>query len=255
MRASLTTFFLLLFSLSAPRVTAAQADLNYQQATAQALSAYASADYARARVLFERAHALDPSARTFRALGLTAVNLKHYDEARHDLVAALSDSRQPLGNEQRAQVSDTLRWMDSTLSVLQVVATPPEAQMLIDGVSVSNEVTLDPGKHILRVEAAGYAPLERTFACQPAQHRTLELALQRVDLQPRAADMTSSPAPSLTSATAATDSSVWSRWWFWTAVGLVVIAGGTAAVIAATTHSDQQPEPPGRLVRTLTVSY
>jgi len=250
------TAFCLWLSLFRPELAGAQSELSYQEATNQALSAYAAENWSRARVLFERAHALEPSARTLRALGLTSVRLKHYDRARHELETALLDARQALTTEQRTQVTEALRWMDETLSVLRVVVTPPEAQVRIDGEPVSDEVTLEPGKHELRVEASGYVPLDRTFACERAQHRTLEIALQRVELRPRPEDVLATPTVPATSTPAAvSDGSVLERWWFWTAVGALIVAGGTAAVFAAVDSSEAQPEPPGRLVRTLTVSY
>jgi hypothetical protein len=65
---------------------------------------------------------------------------------------------------------------------LAVVSTGGSAQVWIDDQArgyVPLEVTLDPGEHLVRVEADGYRVWERRLALRPAESRVVDLALQQ----------------------------------------------------------------------------
>ena len=55
---------------------AAQAE-PYQDVVREGIHEFTAGNFVEARTLFERAHALKPSARTFRGLGLISYELKH----------------------------------------------------------------------------------------------------------------------------------------------------------------------------------
>ena len=73
-----------------------------------------------------------------------------------------------------------------------------------------------PGKHELRVAAPGYLQETRQIQIDAGQAQALDIKLAAV------------PAPAVVA-----DQSVFSRWWFWTAVGAVVVGGVTAGVVAS----------------------
>lgn len=76
----------LLASLARP--AAAWADSPYQRALERALTAHAAGDFTEARTAMEEAHALEPSARTHRGLGVVA-----HAEGRY--VAAVGSTSDP----------------------------------------------------------------------------------------------------------------------------------------------------------------
>jgi hypothetical protein len=56
------------------------APLAYRETIAEALEEYQAQNYLEAYALFARAHALWPSARTFRGLGVVSFELHRYSE-------------------------------------------------------------------------------------------------------------------------------------------------------------------------------
>src|SRR5215510_11512113 len=72
----------------------------------EAVREFAAENFVEARSLFERAHALEPNARTLRALGLCAFELKQYTQAASELDAALKDLRKPLTPELTESVAE-----------------------------------------------------------------------------------------------------------------------------------------------------
>jgi len=237
---------------------------SYEQVVSDGLRAYQAGQYPEARARFERAHALSPSARTLRALGMTAVELRQYTAARSELEAALADTRQPLTEAQRDEVTQMLTWMGSTLGTVRIATEPSTARILIDGLAAAGRCMLEPGPHELRVEAEGYEASEHRFDVTAGQERSFEVTLLRV---PVAAVPPLTPATQLTAASQPAGSvfaqpvsgpqdrssgSVLEKWWFWTAIGVAVVAGTTVAVVAASSGKQDLPaDPPGTKVQIL----
>ena len=242
----------------------------FEGVVSDGLRAYQAGQYVEARTRFERAHALMPSARTLRALGMTAVELRNYTAARVELEASLVDTRQPLTAAQRGEVSQMLTWMGSTLASVQVRVQPEGARILIDAKPGEARLLLEPGAHVLRVEADGYEPNEQRLELQAGQDRTLDVELSRVlvsalpalapQAQLTAAADFSQPSvftqPSPPSPRDQDEGSVLGKWWFWTAVGAVVVAASTTvAVVALNDKHDTAAEPPGTKVLVLTAGH
>ena len=219
-------------------------DSAYEQLIDRALDAFEKREFSRARALFEQAHARQPSARTLRGLGVTAVELRNYESAEDELEAALADHRRPLTSEQRLEVTELLEWMRSSLGILHLELTPPSAIARIDERRTAGRtLRLDPGEHALEVRAEGYRLHVQRFSVERGE----ELAL-RIDLQRELFASAESPQPQPIPATAPArmggvrdgSTAVWERWWFWTAVG-VVVAGGAVAAWALTADPGVKP--------------
>jgi len=234
--------------------------LDYDHAVAAALTAFGSGDYWKARGLFERAHALKPNARTLRALGLTAVELKRYTQARQELEDSQQDKRDPLTPAQREEVSNMLKWMQGALATVQLGVEPAQAQVFVDGQLASGLVVLEPGQHSLRVVADGYQAREQALPLEAGTQQVLALVLDRLELKPPpvvASTPALSPADAANTAfvqpdagTTHTDStSITQRWWFWTAIGVVVVGGTVTAIALAS--SKGATDPIGHAVTTL----
>jgi hypothetical protein len=244
---------LLCASARAEPLVVASAD--YDRLLDGAVEAFEARDFTRARTLFEQAYALRPNARVLRGLGIADLQLKRYSTAKRELEAALVDSAQPLTSVQRDGVVQLLAWMHTSLGTLKLRLTPPRATWLVDGeASRETELVLVPGAHHLRATAAGFDPQERTLQVTAGSARTLDLTLSPHEPKPAVVtpvlapplvsdrtrdDARSASIPVATSdATHARDrdsSSVFERWWFWTAVA--VLAGGGVAATVALTHT------------------
>jgi hypothetical protein len=245
-----------------PEPTAAEAPFGtpeYQTAIKDGLTAFRSGDFATARSLFERAHSLMPNARTWRALGLTAIEQKRYTLGRRELETALQDSRQALTDGQRREISEMLAWMRSALATITIETEPADAQVTLDDEPVSGSATVEPGSHRLHVDASGYVPVEQALQATAGLEQTVHLVLGRRALDPQAAanvaatssgpfDVQPQPARGTEEPSSAA-TPVTQRWWFWTAVGAAVVSGTVLAIALST--SSESAELPGKRVEVL----
>lgn len=114
----------------------------------------------------------------------------------------------------------------SPLGVLIVRSVPAATSVLVDGRGLGGtplETSVMPGPHALLLARDGYRDLAVSALVERGQRRELDLRLEKTP-------------------------SIFSRWWFWTIVG-VVVASGVATGIAATTErpADSGSIPPGQV--------
>jgi hypothetical protein len=242
---------------------AAGDESEYETLVDHAVDAFEAGDFERAHDQFHKAFALRPNARVRRGLGIAALRLARYSEAKQQLSAALTDTNQALNAKQRDEVSRLLAWIGTNLGTVHVYVTPRVDQILVDGRPVEGtELVLTPGIHRVRASAAGYAAQERTVDLAAAQEDTLTLTLASDLPSPArvaaAAPVVAStpheaPAPQPTiidtgARAPVTDSpSLVERWWFWTAVAVVVAGGAVAGgvVLASRSNSKANTDEPG----------
>ena len=77
---------------------------HYRALINDAVAEYDAHHFEEARALFRRAHELEPSARTWRGIGMAAFELRDYVKSLRALEASLVDSRLPLTGTERDQV-------------------------------------------------------------------------------------------------------------------------------------------------------
>ncbi len=146
----------------------------------QALAEFELGNWTEARALFERAHELEPSARTLRAIGLCAFEEKRYVSSVLYLESAMEDPRAPLDEEQRRQLSDVLHRARAFVAQYTLVLIPEDAVLRVDGsppVLVNGKLMLDPGEHELTLSADGYHEAQRRIMAQPREHLTVSIGL------------------------------------------------------------------------------
>jgi hypothetical protein len=184
-----------------------------------------------------------------RGLGISALHLERFGVAKRELTEALRESEQPLTANQREGVTELLSWMRVNLGTLQLQLEPLDAQVVLDGKPVEEtQLVLKPGAHHVRVSFGGFTAQEHTVQIAAGRDYTLRVTLVPVTQEAPA------PAPSARDAAAAAPSaaatgsarsplqpsdhaghedgsSVFESWWFWTAIGVVVV-GGVATGIA-----------------------
>jgi hypothetical protein len=132
---------------------AGEADRTYDRTIERALSEYRLGNWDEAAALFTQAHALKPSARTLRGLGLSEFENRKYVLALVHCSAALADTRNPLNAEQHAELQGVITRASEFVARVTVALAPPSAQLTVDGVppyrDVAGNVLLDPGPHEL----------------------------------------------------------------------------------------------------------
>ena len=243
------TFFAM---LSAARIRAQASDEadEYKRAIAGALQEYNVGNFAEAHALFERAHAVRPSARTWRGIGMTCFELRKYLRAREALQAALRDSRQPLTPAQRREAEQLLERTGAYIGTLHIQTTPASATVMLDGEPISGEQSVELGDHELTLRAPGYLDLTRRISVEGGKLRALSFSLVPSQISPaRAArsNVQASDADARPSPVAQSDHesrSVLERWWFWTAAG-AIIAGGVITAVALSPGGKAQALLPG----------
>ena len=165
-----------------PAATAAQA---YDSLIEQAVQAYEAGRYAEARNTFRRAHALYPTSRTLRGIGMCAFNLGDYTDAIYQLEHALVESRKPLSGDQRAQTRALIAKAGARVGRFRLRLTPPEAVLRVDGqpalVLEGDELLVEAGQHEIEARAPGFLPARSSVRVEGGDRTTLVLRLLRDD--------------------------------------------------------------------------
>jgi tetratricopeptide (TPR) repeat protein len=164
--------------------TGQQSDDAYDALVQKGIGEYERGNWLEAKVFFERAHALQPSARTLRSLGMTAYELRSYVEASGYLEAALASRDRPLTDSMRVQVENVLREAKAFSARLQVALEPNDARLRVDGQEPTRDNTgrllLDAGEHELSASAPGFQSTSQRWTARPGANAELVLHLRRI---------------------------------------------------------------------------
>lgn len=172
---------LALLLVAAPTFAQEPAPSEYEIVLAQSLEAHARGDYEAARVAMERAHAIEPSARTLRGLGIVAfAQGKHLSAIRY-LDGSLASEVKPLPSDLRASVQELLTNAWAQVGRYEVVIDPASGDFLIDGAEpdfyAPSVVVLVPGPHVVTARAPARAPYELKLEARAGARETLHLVL------------------------------------------------------------------------------
>jgi len=219
-------------------------EARYAELLKQGVDAFTRGDWQAARAAFERAHAIEPTARTYRGLALCDFELGNYAHSVRELEAALSDPRRPLTPELRTQVLHTLERAMRDAGRVRLVLPEGVSELRVDGsvqrLPEGGVVLLDPGSHTLEVSVEGRPPIRRRIEIDNGESHNLIIASQPArhgELQPLGAGpppLQPLPHPQPTAAGPAP------RIWSWVALGLTAVAGAGAvgfAVAASEKHA------------------
>jgi hypothetical protein len=150
----------------------------YPQLIGQAVDEYNHANWAEARTLFAQAHAIQPSARTERGIGLSAFELRDYVDAVAHLRDALDDQRNALSPEQRGEVGEVITRAQRYVGAVHVEIVPDNAELLINGQRADKlEFELNVGDYDFAAKAPGYANAALKVNVQGGRANTLRLEL------------------------------------------------------------------------------
>jgi tetratricopeptide (TPR) repeat protein len=223
----------------------------YRSTIREALAEYHAKNFPEARALFAEAHRLMPNARTLRGLGMTAFELRSYRESIGFLEEALAAREKPLEGALRNETERLLKRAERFVGRLQLLLTPAETRVLLDGNLVERRegeaLILEIGSHSLEFQAEGYAPETRTIQVNGRDNETWSVALTPLPPPPppvvatprEAAEQAPEDAVALPSDDAATRSRepaerpLRKNPWLWTGVGAAVVIGVVTGVAVA----------------------
>ncbi|HKU36816.1 MAG TPA: hypothetical protein VJR89_01680, partial [Polyangiales bacterium] len=221
------------------------ADAEYADEIRAAVEHYSARRWSEAHAAFARAHALQPSARTFRGLGLAAFYLEQYAAARQAFEQALADPRRPLPPEQREELGLLIHTAARESGRFELHVEPAAAQVELDGALTEQRVLfLARGEHVLSVRAADHAAQRTVLKVAGGEDRMLMLVLARepvpgAGLASSAAATAREQSPEATPARARVHEPTYDvtsrheggRFFTWIAAGAVPVFAGTAAAI------------------------
>lgn len=148
---------------------------------AEAVREYGNGSYAEAYALLLRAYEQNRTARVERVLGMTAFELRNYQEAITWLERSLETTERPLTDEMREDVRALLVRARSFLGSFTVRANVPGARIDVDGAPLEGEsVVLDLGEHEIVARAEGYESATRRVQVRGGEDEVVELVLVRL---------------------------------------------------------------------------
>ncbi|HJL03008.1 MAG TPA: PEGA domain-containing protein [Polyangiaceae bacterium LLY-WYZ-15_(1-7)] len=158
-------------------------DATYWHLVRAAIRESSAQRYDEALALFRRAHAIRPSARTLRGLGMVHYARADYVDAVDRLERALADTRRPLNAEEREEARLLIAEARAYVARVRVFPRPIAAVVRVDGVRSDargpvRDIPVNPGRHQLVVEHPGFVSAERFVELEPGQVADL-----RVDLE------------------------------------------------------------------------
>jgi tetratricopeptide (TPR) repeat protein len=217
------------------RVHAAPGDpAGYTDAVNVGLAEFEDKNFAEARAQFARAHALSPSARTLRALGMVEFELKRYAESARLLSEALSSKEKPLDADKRAHVEQLLERASGYIGKL-TLDIEADTSVTVDGVTSNlapgNELVLEVGDHTLEFQSPTRIAQKRAVTIRGGELSTLRVRLTPL-IDPQIAGTSTKPADDR--AKEQKERRAVRSPWLWTAVGIVVAGAATGAAIAIT---------------------
>lgn len=175
-------------------------DRTYEGIIRAALQEYELEHWAEATALFERAHAMRPSARTLRGLSLANFENRQYVKAWTFGRQALESDVRPLAAKQREHLEGIVARADDFIARFDVSTDPEGATLMVDGYPVvtdaAGSVMLDPGDHELVARLASGQSEHRKVVAESGRTGTLTIRF-REDLEeaPVAERLTSEPRP------------------------------------------------------------
>lgn len=240
-RSMLLGLYLVLFApgparfdaLVATSTALAEPPASFQRTIKEAVVLFEAGRFPEARAAFLEAHALAPSARTLRALGMVEFELQHYTESVQYLEQALASRTKPLDEMLRREAKSVLVRAQKNTARVRFVLSPREANLLVDGIPVlpddSQGITLNPGQHAIELRAEGRQEQRTQLTLSAGEERSVTLAL----------------APTLESPNAVathSERNLYKNPWLWSGVGLVVVGVVTGLAVGLGQHDHEQPE-------------
>ena len=150
-------------------------------------------DWAAARQSFETAWSLYPHPSILLNLGIARLRTDDPVRAEQDLVRFLSEDVGAAPDE-LAGAREALAEARTKLGTLRIAISPPTARVMVDGKPVETvhgadpsasgvvaDVRAKPGRHVVTIEAEGYAPARRELDVAARGEVNASIALAQVD--------------------------------------------------------------------------
>jgi hypothetical protein len=170
-------------SSSAGRAQEEATSAEYRALIDQALDEFKRKNWPEARVLFRRAHELNPNARTLRGMGMVSYEMRDYVNAVVQLGGALNETHQALTDALRKDCEELYRKSRAFVAAYDLSVEPAQANVRIDGAAPlldhDNHVLVPLGEHTLHVSAPGYLDENTKLSVQGGEQAALHVTLRK----------------------------------------------------------------------------
>lgn len=212
--------------------------------------------YASALTALEESYRLYPSPVALYNLALAHRELGHTQRAIEHFERYLAEGGSHVAPERVTTVREAIHTLHDQLVTLTLNVTPTTFTTMVDGRELPTArgvLVLDPGDHVLVVTAAGYRSFREELHLAAGRPVTRGVTLAAENAPTPAvtpavvATPTVAPTPPLVVSTGPTphprdenpSPAITSRWWFWTGLGAVVVAGAVTGIVLATSGSSE----------------
>ena len=207
---------------------------------------------AEALELFKRAHALDPTARTFGQMGLVETSLQHWLDADTHLRASLEAPNDPWVKKTRSLLDKALEVAGQHVGELEISGPPGTGVSIGDAgartLPLPAPVRLLEGEVRVSAKAPGFEPFTQVVRIQARGRASLKVALQPIEAPvPMATDLHPSPGAPILPADVPAERQT-PGWVPWTVGGLFVTAavagvwGGTWIAVDGNSSCGSMPK-------------
>jgi hypothetical protein len=252
-------FFAVLLSTSSLSVGAVAAEPSPDALIEQGLGLRRDGKPEQALEMFQQAHALAPSPRTFGQMGLVETSLKKWVDGEKHLSVSLANPDDRWVIKNRAFLDEALGLCRSHVGDL-IVTGPAGAEVFVAGQSVGTlpavpALRLAEGTISVSASAPGFKPFEQSATIRPGARSPLTIELTPLpatpgSVTPAPVATAPAPAPLITKATPIHSESSPSNWHTWAGVSLAV-AGAAAlgwGIYWIAVNNDRTGDPNGNLV-------
>lgn len=155
---------------------------SYREVITEAVKEFKLGHWPEATALFKRAHAIKPSAKTARGLGIVYFESRDYTLAVKYLQDAVQNADGVLSETQAKDAREILDRALQFTATVTVAVTPEDASVSIDGAPVQAQtaVRLNAGNHSLVVSRDGYRTVERPLRVEGGSDQQLQIRLPQV---------------------------------------------------------------------------
>ncbi len=203
---------------------------------------FALEDFEGARADFEKAYEIYPSPKILMNIAEACRALGKFGEAVAYYESYLTESNRD--TEMVAQVEARIAELEPKIGRIEITAE--DAQITVDGEEVEgNRIPVDPGSHKVIVKREGHQDFERMVSVAAGQTETVVAELEALP----SAEPTPALAEVRTEPDEKEDEAITGKWWFWTLIGVGVVAVAGASVGIALTTGGDDFVPTGELPR------
>jgi hypothetical protein len=216
--------------------------------------------WAEAVAAFESSYRLRRTASVCLNLGVVLLRMGRFSEARVRFQEFNELASPAQHQEHDAEVTQSLATINRNMGRIRIPSiVPPSATVSVDErpavISDTQELSVDPGEHILRANAQGYRPFEQRVTVPISGVTTLPIVLTLASTTTALPPVTPqreivrevvrAPAPT---------NHFYNQWWFWTGVAVLAVGGTVAVVVASQPDRNFPNTTTGRVFNGLTLT-